>query len=111
MVLINDTASAPPSRHASAGYSTSVIFGVSFTITGVVAYFLHHSVACFIYSGTCPTAAPMPRSDIPCGQPKFNSKPSTPASSIMGTSFAQDASFIGNITDATRALSGQSLLT
>ena len=111
MVLINDTASAPPSRHASAGYITSVIFGVSFTMTGTVAYFLHHSVACLIYSGTCPTAAPIPLSDIPCGQPKLSSNPSIPVSSIIGMCFAQDSSFIGNMTDATKALSGQSLLT
>src|SRR5882672_1690842 len=34
-------------------------------------------------SGSCPTAAPMPRSVIPCGQPKFNSIPCAPVSSVF----------------------------
>jgi len=38
-----------------------------------------------VYSGTWPTAEPMPRSDMPCGQPKFNSSPSQPVSSVRFT--------------------------
>ena len=87
-----------------------VTFGVSLTMTGMLAAFLHHSVAIWMYSGTCPTAAPMPRSDMPCGQPKFSSNASAPVSSIIGTYFAQVSSFIGSITETTSARSGQSRL-
>jgi len=34
MVLMSDTASAPPALAARAGWRTSVMLGVSFTITG-----------------------------------------------------------------------------
>ncbi len=37
---------------------------------------LHQAAACSMYSGTCPTAEPMPRSLMPCGQPKLSSMPS-----------------------------------
>ena len=47
----------------------SVMFGVSFTMTGILATDVTHSVIMVQYSGTCPTAEPMPRSLIPCGQP------------------------------------------
>ena len=41
IVLISETASAPPFCAARAGGRMSVMFGVSFTITGSVAYSLH----------------------------------------------------------------------
>jgi hypothetical protein len=87
-VLISDTASAPPSIAAFAAGRMLVMLGVSFTITGTRANFLHQAAACWMYSGTWPTAEPMPRSLIPCGQPKLSSRPSQPVSSIMGTYFA-----------------------
>ena len=80
------------------------------TITGIEACFLHHSAVILTYSGTCPTADPIPLSDMPCGQPKLSSKASAPVSSIIGTYLAQDASFIGSITEATNVRSGQSRL-
>ncbi len=58
-----------------------VTLGVSLTMTGSVAASFTHSVTMQVYSGTCPTAAPMPRSLMPCGQPKFSSRPSQPVSS------------------------------
>ena len=88
-----------------------VTFGVSLTMTGMRATALHHSAACWMYSGTWPTAEPMPRSDMPCGQPKLSSSASAPVSSIIGTYFAQLSRFIGSITDTTSARSGQSRLT
>ena len=88
-----------------------VTFGVSLMMTGTRATDLHHSVACWMYSGTCPTAEPMPRSDMPCGQPKLSSSASAPVSSIIGTTFAQTSRFIGSMTETTTALSGQSRLT
>jgi hypothetical protein len=87
-----------------------VIFGVSLTITGTRANCLHQAAACCTYSGTWPTAEPMPRSLMPCGQPKLSSRPSAPVSSIMGTYFAQLCSFMGNMTETTSARSGQSRL-
>jgi hypothetical protein len=40
MVLISDTASAPPALAARAGWRMSVMLGVSFTITGSLAVLL-----------------------------------------------------------------------
>ena len=58
----------------------SVTLGVSLTRTGTAAFSITHSVIIWTYSGTWPTAAPMPRSLIPCGQPKLSSMPSAPVS-------------------------------
>src|ERR1043165_7043936 len=60
----------------------SLTLGVSFTITGTVATSFTHSTIWHVYSGTWPTALPMPRSLMPCGQPKFSSMPSAPVSSV-----------------------------
>src|SRR5882724_477028 len=60
IVLIRLTASAPPFLAASAGGLMSVTLGVSFTITGSLLCALHHAVTISMYSGTWPTAAPMP---------------------------------------------------
>ena len=89
MVLMAERASAPPFRAARATVRMSVTFGVSFTMTGVRAASFAHSVIMHEYSGTCPTAAPMPRSLMPCGQPKFSSSPSAPASSARLTMSCQ----------------------
>ncbi len=77
IVLIIDTASAPPRAAAHRPCRLSVMFGVSFTITGTLAASFVQRVICSTNSGSWPTADPMPRSDIPCGQPKFSSNPST----------------------------------
>ena len=65
MVLISETESAPPFTAALAGWIISVMFGVSFTITVIDATSVTHSVIMEQYSGTCPTAAPIPLSLIP----------------------------------------------
>ena len=111
MVLISDTASAPPFLAARAGLRMSVILGVSFTITGRRLYCLHQAVTIWMYSGTCPTAAPMPRSLMPCGQPKFSSTPSAPVSSTRGRMAFQAFSSQGTMSETTMARSGQSFLT
>ncbi|KAF1039794.1 MAG: hypothetical protein GAK34_03089 [Delftia tsuruhatensis] len=111
MVLIRDTASAPPALAARAGKRTSVMLGVSFTITGSRLYCLHHCVTIWMYSGTWPTAAPMPRSLMPCGQPKFSSSPSAPVSSTMGRMRFQLSSTQGTISEAISARSGQAFFT
>ena len=60
------------------------MLGVSLTITGMRVYCLHQRATISMYSGTWPTAAPMPRSLMPCGQPKLSSMPSAPVSSTSG---------------------------
>ena len=87
------------------------MFGVSLTITGSCAYCLHQRVTISMYSGTWPTAEPMPRSDMPCGQPKLSSTPSAPVSSTRGRIVFQRASSQGTISETTSARSGQSRLT
>jgi hypothetical protein len=81
IVLMSETASAPPRTAARPGGVMLVTFGVSLTITGKRVASFTHSVTMQVYSGTCPIAAPMPRSLMPCGQPKFSSTPSAPVSS------------------------------
>jgi hypothetical protein len=46
-----------------------VMLGVSFMMTGMVAASITQRVMRSQYSGTWPTAEPMPRSLMPCGQP------------------------------------------
>jgi hypothetical protein len=68
-VLINDNAFAPAATAARAGLTIFVMLGVSLTITGIRACSMTQRVICSQYSGTWPTAAPIPRSLMPCGQP------------------------------------------
>jgi hypothetical protein len=82
IVLIRLTASAPPRFAAMAGGRIEVTLGVSFTMQGMREYCFTQRVTISIYSGTCPTAEPMPRSAMPCGQPKLSSTPSASVSSI-----------------------------
>jgi hypothetical protein len=63
-----------------------------------------------MYSGTWPTEEPMPRSLMPCGQPKFSSTPSQPVSSTIGRMRFQDCSSQGTMMDTTTARSGQARL-
>ena len=106
MVLMAESASAPPRFAARATVRMSVMFGVSFTSTGVRATSFTHSVIMHAYSGTCPTAQPMPRSLMPCGQPKFSSSPSAPASSERFTMSCQASRFDSTISDAITACFG-----
>ena len=62
IVLMSDTASAPPFFAARAGWRMSVMLGVSLTITGMRVCALHQRATISTYSGTWPTAEPMPRS-------------------------------------------------
>ena len=72
---------------------------------------LHQRTTISTYSGTWPTAAPMPRSLMPCGQPKLSSMPSAPVSSTSGRMAFQASSSHGTMIEATTARSGQSFLT
>ncbi len=111
MVLMSDTASPPPFFAARAGWRTSVILGVSLTITGMRVCALHQRATISTYSGTCPTAEPMPRSDMPCGQPKLSSTPSHSVSSTRARMACHDCSSQGTISDTMSARSGQARLT
>ena len=83
MVLMSETPSAPPSRAACAASTTSPVFGVSFTSTGVFATSFTQRVISVMSFGSCPTLEPIPRSHMPCGQPKLSSRPSHPVSSTL----------------------------
>ena len=111
IVLIRLTASVPPFLAARAGRRISVMFGVSLVITGMREYCLHQRTTISTYSGTWPTAAPMPRSLMPCGQPKFSSMPSASVSSTAGRIAFQLSSTQGTMIEAMSARSGHSFLT
>ena len=111
MVLMSETASAPPFLAARAGARMLVTFGVSLTKTGMRVCCLHQRVTISMYSGTWPTAEPMPRSDMPCGQPKLSSTASAPVSSTRARIAFQLSSVQGTISETTSARSGQSRLT
>ena len=102
-VLISDTASAPPFFAAAADARISVMFGVSLTITGIRVCALAQRVTISTYSGTWPTAAPIPRSDMPCGQPKLSSTPSAPVSSTRLRIACQSGSVHGTMSETTTA--------
>ena len=106
IVFIRLTASAPPRSAAKAIRVMSVTLGVSLTMTGVLAASFTHDVIISVYSGTWPTAEPMPRSLMPCGQPKFSSSASEPASSARRTMSCQDSRFDSTISEAMTKLRG-----
>jgi len=53
----------------------------------------------------------MPRSLMPCGQPKFSSTPSAPVSATRSRIAFQLGSFTGTISETTMARSGKSRFT
>ena len=105
-VLIRLTASAPPARAARAARRMSATLGVSLTMTGMRVAARTQRVTISTYSGTWPTAEPMPRSFIPCGQPKFSSTPSAPVSSTVRRMRCHAGSSHGTISETTTARSG-----
>ena len=83
----------------------SPVFGVSLMITGVLANSIAQRVISSSTLGSWPTALPMPRSHMPCGQPKLSSRPSQPVSSArLMISF--QFSFVSTISDAMTACFG-----
>jgi hypothetical protein len=87
------------------------MLGVSLTMTGMRVFCLHQRVTISIYSGTWPTAEPMPRSLMPCGQPKLSSMPSASVSSTSFRIAFQFSSSQGTMSETTMARSGHSFLT
>ena len=65
----------------------------------------------FSVTGGCwPTAEPMPRSHMPCGQPKLSSTPSAPAS-VERLMKSCQRSRVSTINEAITARSGQRFFT
>lgn len=81
MVLMADTPSHPAASAALAGSRMSVMLGVIFAQTGLVAAPLIHPHTSDSNSGSWPMAMPMRRSGMPWGQEKLTSKPLTPTAS------------------------------
>src|SRR6266496_5315187 len=108
MVLMSDNAFVPAFTTDLPVGTTEWTLGVSFVMTGIVAASITHSTTMQAISGSCPTAAPMPRSVIPCGQPKFNSIPCAPVSSVCLMSSCQLSLLLSAISETIIALSGYS---
>ena len=98
-------------RAARAGGRDVATLGVSLTRTGTAVFSITHSVIVWTYSGTWPTAAPMPRSLIPCGQPKLSSMPSAPVSLTRLTMSYQVWALDSTISETTTAWLGYRRLT
>ena len=105
-VLIRLTASAPRTRAARAAWRMSATLGVSLTMTGILVAAFTQRVTISTYSGTWPTAEPIPRSLIPWGQPKFSSTPSAPVSSTSRRMLRHACSSHRTISETTTARSG-----
>src|SRR5436190_15082625 len=106
MVLISDNALLPAFTTDRPVGTTECTLGVSLVMTGIVAASITHSTTMQAISGSCPTAAPMPRSVIPCGQPKFNSMPCAPVSSTFFMSSCQLFLSLSAISETIMARSG-----
>ena len=76
------------------------MLGVSLTITGSRVCRLHQAVTISTRSGTWPTAEPICRSDMPCGQPKLSSMPSQPVA--MASSEVAPAGTVAETLSAAR---------
>ena len=105
IVLMSEIPSAPPSTAAKPGSVMSPVLGVSFTRTGVLANSFVQLVISCRSLGSCPTDEPMPRSHMPCGQPKFSSRPSHPVSSTFWMRTRQSF-FVSVMSDAMTACLG-----
>src|SRR6187401_667404 len=108
MVLISDKPFEPAFTTERPVGTTECTLGVNFVITGIVAASITHSTTMQAISGSCPTVAPMPRSVIPCGQPKFNSIPCAPVSSVFLINSAQLFLSLSAINETIIALPGYS---
>jgi hypothetical protein len=104
-VLMSEIAGAPERTTASPGSVMSPMLGVSFTMTGVFANPTAQRAISSRTLGSLPTADPMPRSHMPCGQPKFSSRPSAPASSAFWM-ISRHSSLVSTMREAMSACLG-----
>ncbi len=84
----------------------SETLGVSLTSTGSRVASRAHRVISVSTFGSWPTADPMPRSHMPCGQPKFSSIPSAPVSSTRRIRLRQ-SSRLSSMIETTMAWQGK----
>jgi hypothetical protein len=110
MVLMSDTPSAPPACAAMPCGRMLDTFGVSFTSTGMVENSFAQLVIRSLIFGSWPTAEPIPRSHMPCGQPKLSSRPSAPAS-IERLMISRHSSRVSTMSDTITACFGYFFLT
>lgn len=82
-----------------------VIFGKN----GIFTADRTHCEILLTISGSCPQANPMPLSPIPCGQERFNSSASAPASSDLVANSTQSSSLKLAIIEAITTFVGKSL--
>mmetsp|Transcript_4290 Transcript_4290/g.8775 ORF Transcript_4290/g.8775 Transcript_4290/m.8775 type:complete len:221 (+) Transcript_4290:460-1122(+) len=106
-VLMAVTPSTPPSRAACAMTVISVTLGVSLANTGIVEASTTHEQALRTLSGYTPNARPMPFSCMPCGQDKFISIMSDPASQAIRVISCQLSFSKLDMMDATTTRSGK----
>ena len=86
------------------------MFGVSLISTGTVEYSTAQPATVLSTSGSDPTAEPMPRSHMPCGQPKLSSSPSQPVS-IEALMMSRQSSLDSTISETMTACLGYLRLT
>ena len=105
MVLMSESPCAPASTAATPGSRMSPMLGVSLTSTGIVEYSTAQPAISLSTLGSWPTAEPMPRSHMPCGQPKFSSRPSAPVSSTR-LMISRQSSFVSTMSETMTACFG-----
>src|SRR5258706_478433 len=110
MVLISDSPWAPASTAGTPASRMSPMLGVSLMSTGMVEYSTAQPATVFSTSGSDPTAEPMPRSHMPCGQPKLSSRPSQPVS-IEALMMSRQSSCDSTINETMTACFGNLRLT
>mmetsp|Transcript_1963 Transcript_1963/g.4421 ORF Transcript_1963/g.4421 Transcript_1963/m.4421 type:complete len:264 (+) Transcript_1963:366-1157(+) len=110
MVLIAASPSMPLSSETRPGEVMLMSFGVIFAHTGIVEASAIHLVTSCSSSQSCPMAAPMRRSGMPCGQLKLISSASTPVSMVRPMSSSQRSLLYSSISEAMRTRSGYSSL-
>ena len=106
MVLIALTPWQPPRNAARLGSVMRVTFGVIFAQTGFFAAAITQPQTSSTISGFSPIAAPILRSGKPCGQEKFSSNESTPASSQRWTISIQASLLYSSMIEAMSTPSG-----
>ena len=103
--LIKAMPSAPPLIDALAGSLISLTTAVNLAKTGNLVNSLAHDVISSATLGSWPITEPIPFSHKPCGQLKFSSIPSTPASSARLISSCHSC-FCSAAIEANNALCG-----
>lgn len=110
-VLMRAKPAAPPASAAVATRLPSTSFGVSFNHTGTGDAADTQEHTSWTRSGSWPSALPMRRSGMPCGQPALISKASTPVASTLSHRSSQAPRTGSSMMEAMRMRSGWASLT